>query len=164
APGYYKTKLDKYNTTVELTATTRTGMAKFTYPSTTQATVLINSSLSATGSRSGAVNISGSQVTGNVTAGGFCGSSKTYKIYYAAQFDQTPTSSGTWSGGTISAGSASTSGTNTGGYLTFNTSSNAAVQMKIALSYVSIANAQQNLASENPNWNFATVQSNASTT
>lgn len=163
-PGYYKTTLDKYNTKVELTATTRTGMAKFTYPGTTQATVLINSSLSATGSRSGAVNISGNQVTGNVTAGGFCGSSKTYQIYYAAQFDQTPTSIGTWNGGTISAGSTSTSGTNTGGYLTFNTSSNAVVQMKIALSYVSIANAQQNLSSENSGWNFATVQNNASTT
>jgi predicted alpha-1,2-mannosidase len=164
APGYYKTKLDKYNTQVELTATTRTGMAKFTYPSTTQATVLLNTSLSATGSRSGSASISGSQVTGNVTAGGFCGSSKTYKIYYAAAFDQTPTSSGTWSGGTISAGSTSTSGTNTGAYLTFNTSSNAVVQMKIALSYVSIANAQQNLASENAGWNFSTIQSAASTT
>lgn len=164
APGYYKTKLDKYNTQVELTATTRTGMAKFTYPNTTQATVLLNSSLSATGSRSGSVSISGSQVTGHVTAGGFCGSSKTYQIYYAAQFDQTPTSTGTWSGSTITAGSTSVTGTNTGGYLTFNTSSNAVVQMKIALSYVSIANAQQNLSTENPNWDFATTQSNASTT
>jgi predicted alpha-1,2-mannosidase len=164
SPGYYKNKLDKYNTQVELTATTRTGMARFTYPSTSQATVLLNTSRSATGSRSGSVQISGNSVTGSVTAGGFCGSSKTYKIYFAIQFDQTPTGVGTWSGGTISAGSTSTSGTNTGGYLTFNTSGNAVVQMKVALSYVSIANAQQNLASENAGWDFAGVQSNASNT
>jgi predicted alpha-1,2-mannosidase len=163
AAGYYKTVLDTYNTTVELTATTRTGMAKFTYPSTTQATVLINSSRSATGSRNGSISISGSQITGSETAGGFCGSSKTYQLYYAIQFDQTPTSHGTWLGGTISSGSSTTSGVNSGAYVTFNTSANAVVQMKAALSYVSIANAQQNLSSENAAWSFSTVQSNAST-
>ncbi|HVU69776.1 MAG TPA: GH92 family glycosyl hydrolase [Ktedonobacteraceae bacterium] len=162
SPGYYKTVLNNSNTTVELTATTRTGMARFTYPGTTQATVLINSSRSATGSRNGSISVNGSQVTGSETAGGFCGSSKTFVIYYAIQFDQTPTSHGTWLGSSISAGSNSTSGTNSGAYVTFNTTSNAVVQMKIALSYVSIANAQQNLSSENSAWSFSTVQSNAS--
>lgn len=163
APGYYKTVLSSSNTTVELSATTRSGMAKFTYPSTTQATVLINSSRSATGSRNGSISINGSQITGSETAGGFCGSSKTFVIYYAIQFDQTPTSHGTWLGSTISSGSSSTSGTNSGAYVTFNTTSNAVVQMKVALSYVSIANAQQNLSTENSGWSFSTVQSNAST-
>lgn len=162
SPGYYKTVLSTYNTTVELTATTRTGMARFTYPSTTQATVLINSSRSATGSRNGSISVSGSQITGSETAGGFCGASKTFVIYYAIQFDQAPTAHGTWLGSTISPGSSSTSGTNSGAYVTFNTSSNTVVQMKVALSYVSIANAQQNLSTENSGWSFSTVQSNAS--
>ena len=147
-PGYYHNRLDKYATTVELTATKRTGLAKLTYPGTNAARVLINTSRSATGNRSGAITISGSQVTGNVTAGGFCGSSKTFKIYFAARFDRTPTGVGTWNGSTVSSGSTSTSGTNTGGYLTFDTSANATVNLQIAVSYVSVANAQQNLASE----------------
>ncbi|HET8841535.1 MAG TPA: GH92 family glycosyl hydrolase, partial [Ktedonobacteraceae bacterium] len=163
APGYYKNRLDKYSTTVELTATTRTGMARLTYPATTSATILINSSRSATGSRNGSISISGSQITGSETAGGFCGSSKTYMIFFAIQFDQTPTAHGTWNGGTISSGSGSTSGTNTGGYVTFNTSANAVVQMKVGLSFVSTANALQNLTTENSAWDFATTQSNAST-
>nr|WP_240948088.1 GH92 family glycosyl hydrolase [Planosporangium mesophilum] len=163
APGYYKTRLDKYSTSVELTATTRTGMARLTYPGTTSAQVLVNTSRSATGSRSGSVSVSGSTVTGQVTAGGFCGSSKTYPIYFAMQFDRAPTTNGTWSGGTVSAGSSSTSGTNTGAYLTFDTSANAVVQFTIALSYVSIANAQQNLAAENSGFDFTGVRTKADT-
>jgi predicted alpha-1,2-mannosidase len=163
-PGYYKTTLDKYATGVELTATTRTGMAKLSYPATTSASLLINSSRSATGSRTGSIAVSGSQVTGQMTAGGFCGSSKTYQVYFALQFDRAPSASGTWNGGTISAGSASTSGVNTGAYVTFNTSANTApVQVKVGISYVSVANAQQNLSAENAGWDFAGVRAATST-
>ncbi|NUR27093.1 MAG: alpha-mannosidase [Catenulispora sp.] len=158
APGYYKTKLDKYGTTVELTATTRTGSARVTYPSTTSAQLLINTSRMATGSRSGSVSVSGSTVTGSLTGGGFCGGG-TYQLYFAMQLSQAPTAHGTWSGGTVSAGSNSTSGTNTGAYLTFDTTSGAPVQATVALSYVSVANAQANLAAETGA--FDTLKANA---
>ncbi|MDB5158959.1 MAG: hypothetical protein JWR50_3666 [Mucilaginibacter sp.] len=42
SPGFYKTRLDKYNIDVELTATTRAGMHKYTYPSTGQANIIID--------------------------------------------------------------------------------------------------------------------------
>jgi len=154
AAGYYRTVLDRYATTVELTATTRTGVFRVSYPGTTSAQVLINTSRSATGSRSGSVAISGSTVTGQVTAGGFCGASKTYSIFFAIAFDRAPTGHGTWSGATVSSGSSSASGTNTGGYLTFDTTSNPVVQFTVALSYVSVANASQNLAAESPSFDF----------
>ena len=55
-------------------------------------------------------------------------------------------------------------GTFTGGdSLTFNTTSNAVVQAKVGLSYVSIANAAANRTAENPNWNFTTTQTAAHT-
>jgi predicted alpha-1,2-mannosidase len=152
--GFYRTVLDKYATTVELTATTRTGVFRVTYPSTSAAQILINASRSATGSRSGSVTISGSTITGQVTAGGFCGSSKTFPIFFAIQFDRAPTAHGTWSGGTISNGSGSVSGTNTGAFVTFDTTSNRVVQFAVALSYVSTANASQNLTTENPSLDF----------
>ncbi len=159
AAGYYETRLDKYSTTVELTATKRTGVVRLTYPGTTSAQFLVNVSRSATGSRSGSVSVNGATVTGNVTAGGFCGSSKTYPIYFAIQFDRTPTGHGTWSGGTVSAGSGSVSGTDTGAYVTFDTTGNGTVQATVALSYVSVANAQANLAAESVP--FDTARSNA---
>jgi putative alpha-1,2-mannosidase len=114
AAGFYRTVLDRYATTVELTATLRTGVFRVSYPATTSARILINTSRSATGNRTGSVTISGSTVTGQVTAGGFCGSSKTFPIFFAIAFDRAPTGQGTWSGGTISNGSSSVSGTNTG--------------------------------------------------
>ncbi|WP_327292240.1 GH92 family glycosyl hydrolase [Streptomyces sp. NBC_01198] len=163
APGYYKNRLDKYGTGVELTATTRTGMARLTYPSTTSAGLLINTSRSATGNRSGSVKISGSEVTGSVTAGGFCGSSKTYQIYFDIRFDHAPSGFGTWNGGTVSAGSTTTSGTNTGAYVTFNTTGSQTVQTKIGLSYVSVAGAQANLTAENNGWDFNATRTAADT-
>src|SRR5689334_6298339 len=75
--GYYKTVLSTYgNTQVELSATRRTAAMRLTYPALTTAKVLINTSRSATGNRSGSMSISGSTVTGSVTGSGFCGNSK----------------------------------------------------------------------------------------
>src|SRR3954465_11317186 len=163
APGYYKNKLDNYNTTVELSATKRSGFMKLTYPNTTSARLLVNPSRSATGNRTGSVSISGSQLTGTATGGGFCGSSKTYQIFYVIQFDRAPRGFGTWLGGTGNAGSASTSGTNSGGYVTFDTSTNTTVQAKVGISFVSLANAQANLAAENPGFDFAGPRAAADT-
>ncbi len=163
-PGYYKATLTRNSSSIvtELTATARTGMLKFTYPSTTQATILVSASRSATGDRSGTLTISGSEITGQSTVGGFCGSSNVYTIYYDVKFDQTPTAHGTFQAGTITANGGSVNAAQSGGYVTFNTSSNAVVQMKVAVSYVSIANAQANMNSENSAWSFSTVQTNAS--
>ncbi|QKV78914.1 GH92 family glycosyl hydrolase [Amycolatopsis sp. Hca4] len=163
APGYYKNTLDNYNTTVELSATQRSGFMKLTYPNTTSARLLVNTGRSATGSRNGSISISGSQLTGSVTGGGFCGSSKTYQIFYVIQFDRAPSGFGTWLGGTVSAGSASTSGTNSGGYVTFDTSGNTTVQAKVGISFVSLANAQANLAAESPGFDFTGIRSAADT-
>jgi putative alpha-1,2-mannosidase len=80
SPGYYKNRLDKYGTDVELSATTHTGALRLSYPATTTARVLINASRSATGDRAGNVTITGNRVWGEHTAGGFCGG-RTYKVY-----------------------------------------------------------------------------------
>ena len=42
SPGYYKTKLDKYNIDVELTATKRVGVHLYDYPKTQQANIIID--------------------------------------------------------------------------------------------------------------------------
>jgi predicted alpha-1,2-mannosidase len=158
APGYYKNKLDRYGVTAELSATTRTGALRLTYPSTTTARLLINDSRSATGDRAGNVTVSGNRVYGQHTAGGFCGG-RTFTMYYSIQFDRTPAGFGTFSGSTISAGSASASGAQTGAYVTFDTSSNATVNATIGISFVSVANAQANATAEAGG--FDTVRTNA---
>ncbi|WP_369373873.1 GH92 family glycosyl hydrolase [Streptomyces sp. cg36] len=160
-PGYYKTRLDRYGTDVELSATTRTGMGRLTYPASTSSRLLVATGRSATGGRAGTVRVNGDELTGSVTAGGFCGSSKTYQIYFDIRFDRTPTGFGTWSGGSVTDGSANASGTNTGAYVTFDTTGSGTVQFKVALSYVSVAGAQANMAAENGGWDFGAVRSAA---
>src|SRR5215211_3391077 len=121
---------------------------RLTYPSTTTAKVLVNTSRSATGNRSGSINISGSTVTGTFTGGGFCGSSKTYQIFFRMDFDRAPNSVGTWLGSTVSNGSTSTSGVNSGGWLNFDTTTNRVVQVKVGISFVSQSGAAANLTAE----------------
>ncbi|WP_305783637.1 GH92 family glycosyl hydrolase [Symbioplanes lichenis] len=145
--GYYKNRLDKYGIDAELSATTRTGALRLTYPATTSARVLVNASRSATGDRAGNVTISGNRVWGEHTAGGFCGG-RTYKVYYSILFDRTPTGVGTFNGGTLTAGSTTASGNQAGAYVTFDTTSNAVVNATVGVSFVSVANAQNNATAE----------------
>ena len=146
--GYYKVTLGN-GVTTELTATTRSGMAKFTYPATTQANLLFKLS---SGDNTGATTftvVNSSEVSGSVVGGHFCGASATYTLYFDMVFDHAFTSNGTFSGGDS---------------LTFNTTSATVLQAKVGLSYVSIANAAANRTAENPNWNFTTTQQAAHTT
>ncbi|MEU3509308.1 lectin [Streptomyces longwoodensis] len=93
--GTYKVALDNKVTT-ELTATKRSGMARFTFPSTTQANLVFK----LTGSQNGATNtqftvVSPTEVSGQVTSGHFCGAGNTYTVYFDMVFDQPFKSSGT---------------------------------------------------------------------
>ncbi len=56
---------------------------------------------------------------------------------------------------------ASDSGANTGGWVTFDTTKNQVITMKVAISYVSLANAQLNLQTEDPGWSFNAVKAKA---
>ncbi|MFV8183736.1 lectin [Streptomyces sp. AF1B] len=92
--GSYKVALNNQVTT-ELTATTRSGMARFTFPSTSQANLIFK----LTGSQNGAGNtqftkVSSTEVSGQVTSGRFCGAGNTYTVYFDMVFDQPFSSQG----------------------------------------------------------------------
>lgn len=161
SPGYYRVTLDG-GIGVELTATPRTGMVRLHYPASTAAQFLLNTGRSATGVRDGSVQLVGNdKIQGSATAGGFCGSDQTFQIFFAVQFDRPFTASGTWLGNTLSPGATTAAGTGSGAFATFDTTTNPVVQMKIGLSFVSIANAEANLAAENTGWDFDAVRTAA---
>lgn len=86
--GSYKVGLNNQVTT-ELTTTTRSGMARFTFPSTSQANLIFK----LTGSQNGAsstqfTKVSNTEVSGQVTSGRFCGAGNTYTVYFDMVFDQ----------------------------------------------------------------------------
>ena len=158
-PGYYAVTLDDRQVRVELTTTQRSGLGRFTYPTSSNATLLINASHHASGMKNGSVEITGeNELTGHVVGGNFCRSAGTFNIFYAIQFNRPFSGFGVWKGKELTAGLRTISGSPVGAYVTFDTATQNDVQMKVGLSYVSIENAKENLRVENPNWDFESVR------
>ncbi len=161
-PGYYAVTLAS-GIRVELAAALRSGIATFTYPSDANPhTVLINLSRNLSKISDAHLTIQNRQVTGWVSSGYFSSSENHYRIYFAFEFDATPTSSGTFDEFGVKPGVTSATGPRSGAYLTFN-SSVTALQLKVGLSYVSATNAASNLRQEIPGWNTQQVRANATT-
>lgn len=162
--GLYKTVMNN-GVICEVTATKRTGMAQYTYPSKQKlATVIIGSGVNATQITEANIKFTGSNtLEGYADGGSFCSPQiKTnYKVYFVAAFDVKPIISGTWKDKQLQKSSGEVNGANSGAYLTFNVSDTKVVHYKFAISYVSIANARQNMAAENPGWQFGQVKNKA---
>ncbi|WP_329034767.1 GH92 family glycosyl hydrolase [Streptomyces sp. NBC_00178] len=135
--GAYSVALDN-GVKTELTATLRSGMARFTFPATTQANLLFKMG-SGKGSNIRFDRVSSTEVSGSLTNGFFCASSPTYTVHFNMVFDRPMTSNGTFNGGNS---------------VTFDTTGNRVVHAKVGLSYVSVSGAKGNRTDENSGWNF----------
>jgi predicted alpha-1,2-mannosidase len=83
--------------TTALTATPRSGMAKFTFPPATDSNLIFKLSDSANGVSSTHFQVvSSTEVTGWVTSGHFCGAADEYNVYFDMTFDAPFTSHGTY--------------------------------------------------------------------
>ncbi|MBY8843655.1 GH92 family glycosyl hydrolase [Streptomyces sp. SP2-10] len=169
-PGHYKVGLAS-GVTADLTATARTGSARFTYPADKPASLLVRTANSEVGSQDSAVTIDPETrtISGSVTSGNFCGyldpegRRAYYTLYFTARFDRAFKSAGTWhddtlepgsrqaSGGTggFSHGGRPVAGKGAGGYVEF-APGEGPVNVKVGISYVSREAAEANLAAENP--------------
>jgi len=161
-PGFYRVHLDGPNVTAELSATLRTGMGEFVYPASKASTMMINAGGSVNGNSNSnvTVNPADDEVTGSAESVVGCGSNP-YVIYFAAKFDRSLAGYGTWNGNAVNPGSQSSTGQHTGAFVVFDTTSNQAVFVQVGISFVSVANAQLNLASEGANFNLASVAESA---
>jgi predicted alpha-1,2-mannosidase len=160
--GYYKVHLDGINVDVELTTLARAGIERFTFAKGSQANLLIDAGGAINGVTAAWVTISTTDhtVTGSATSH-IGGGSSPYTVYFVAQFDVPFASYGTWSGGTITAGSTTANTATSGAYLGFDTSGSSVVQAKVAISYVSLANAKANLDAEMPGTDFNAMKTAA---
>lgn len=169
-PGHYRVGLAS-GVTADLTATARTGSARFTYPADKPASLLFRTANSEVGSSDSTVEIdpAARTVSGSVTSGNFCGyldpegQRAYYTVHFTAHFDQPFAATGTWqddrlapgsrtaSGGTggFSQGGRPVAGKGAGGYVQFAPGTEQ-VGVRIGISYVSRAGAAANLAAENP--------------
>jgi predicted alpha-1,2-mannosidase len=161
-PGYYEVALDS-GVRVKLTATQRSGFGSFTFPPSSEATLLFDAGRNATGVSKAEVRVDNDrQLSGSVSSGGFCGTRTKYRLYFVAQVDQPFKETGTWTDTKLSPGSRSVKGAKTGAFVTFGLTTSSPVQMKVGLSYVSNKNALLNLNTESPGWDFAVARRQAS--
>jgi predicted alpha-1,2-mannosidase len=176
-PGYYSVHLNPVDggaIDTELTATTRTGMARFTFPRNPHASVLINAGGSAQPDDFAAVGIDPArhEIDGTASSGLFCGQRPRYRVYMAAVFDRPFATYGTWEGSKVSDGSLAASesqkppanpatSADAGAYASFDTRHNRVVTARVGLSFVSVEDARANLAAENPGLSFGKVASRA---
>jgi len=159
SPGYYSVTLDN-GTKVQLAVTTRAGIGSFTFPASAHSNLLFKVGRNASGVSSATIEITGDRnISGSVSSGGVCSlKNNKYTVYFAAEFNRSFSRFGTWMGPSVSRGRRSVTGAQTGGYVEFDTSNGRAVEMKVALSYVSAAKARKNLENEIADWDFDAVR------
>jgi predicted alpha-1,2-mannosidase len=176
-PGYYSVRLNPADGAAigtELTATTRTGMARFTFPRNPHSSVLINAGGSAQPDDFAAVQVdpAHNEIDGTASSGLFCGQRPRYRVYIAAVFNRHFESFGTWEGNVASTGSSAASASqapsanprttaDAGAFATFDTSRNPVVVARVGLSFVSVEDARANLAAEDPGLGFGAVAKRA---
>ncbi len=159
-PGYYRVLLDDYKTLVELTATTRVGLHKYTFPlKRAEANILLDLMHGISDSVDSLfLEIHNREIRGyRVSNGSLAGNHTTY---FVAQFSQPFKYYRVLCGGKES-GVKTVKGKNVKAYFTFNIENKRVIMIKVALSIVSIDGALKNLQKEIPDWNFSRVKQQA---
>jgi predicted alpha-1,2-mannosidase len=149
SPGYYTATIGAPPIRVELTATTRAGIGRFTFPQTSQADLIVDVSGSQAGDSDARFDVVGPQeISGSATSGHFCDSPDEFTVYFAARFDKPIASYGTWTQSGVEPGAHTGSGPGSGGWVTFDASTDPVVTMDVGVSFVSVAEAAANLQAE----------------
>jgi predicted alpha-1,2-mannosidase len=170
--GYYKVKLDDSNIIAELTATTRVGVHRYTFPKSDEAHVILDL-------MAGIYNYEGKNVwtyirvdNGNTITGyrqtnGWARTrtvyfamkfSKPFKSYGQKNFDGKQVYNGFWRKFDQTKNFPEIAGKNLKMYFDFDTNENEAIEVKLAISPVSQANALENLEKETGNLSFDQVK------
>jgi len=147
--------------TGELAVTTHSGAGRFTYPTGTQAGMLLNLGGSLNRVTDAQATLGRDTIAGWVSSGNFCYlHNNTYRLYFWAQFSQPFASGGIWQNGTVLQKQVQVRGPHTGVFVMFAGQQHSIV-MRAGLSYVSVAHAEANVSVENPTGDFPTVQHKA---
>ena len=173
SPGYYQVRLLQWDINAELSATDRTGIARFTFPAGKAANILLPLSHTLNDVNAASVHVVGDRsVEGYVENHAFCGSKETYKIYFVMTFSQPFANFGTWTGnhyggpGKIAESSREAEQTGheewVGAYASWPAEAQArSITAKIGISYVDQVGAEKNLKMEAESKDFSTIRRDA---
>lgn len=171
-PGYHRVELTDRGITAELTATCRVGLHRYTFPAAQEAHLLfdLGAPIGMTGiEHASAVRVSPTEITGEVVMSPTHRRKVPCTAYFVAQVDRPmagfagwrPTGDGDRE--MVELPDGKISGIDTGAYLTFSDLKDGEkIQLKVALSYVSVEQARKNLSAELPGWDFESTAKAAS--
>ena len=169
SPGYYSVILKDYKVKVELTATRRAAMHRYTFPATNHARVILD-----LGHQIGdkpAHDLSKVDIVGDHRLEGYkCTERGT--VYFVAEFSKPFEYYGTFdaayktpeSDGGIFPYKSSEKGDKIGAFVTFRTKEKEQILVKVALSYIDKDGARKNLSDEMKGWDFDLVRQSAEAT
>jgi predicted alpha-1,2-mannosidase len=176
-PGFYSVRLNPVHggaIDAELTATTRTGLGRFTFPRGPDGSLLIDAGGSAQPDDLAEVALDpgAREISGSASSGHFCGQRPRYRVYFAAVFNRPFLAYGTWEGNRLRPGTTSAraiqgpasdppTSADAGAYASFDTSRSGVVLARVGVSFVSVEDARANLAAEDPGLAFDTVAARA---
>lgn len=179
-PGYYTNRLTKYGIKTEVSATARTGIARFTFPEG-ESHILLNLGEGLTNESGATVRrVSDTEIEGVKLLGTFCYNPQAvFPIYFVMRINKAPAQQGYWKKQRPMYGveaewdpdqgdyklytkySKEMSGDDIGVWYTFFTEEGESVEAQIGVSFVSIENARENLDAEQQGFNFDKVRTDA---
>lgn len=181
SPGYYSNILTKYGIKTEVTATPRTGRARFTFPEG-KGNILLNLGEGLTNESGATVRfVNDREIEGSKLLGTFCYNPQSvFPIYFVMRIDKQPGDRGYWKKMrpmTVEAQWDSTAGTrkiytsylkemsgdDIGTWFTFDTREGETIEVSIGVSFVSIENARENLEAEQAGRTFDDLRQTART-
>ena len=176
SPGYYTNFLTRYNVKTEVTATPRTGVARFTFPKG-RSHILLNLGEGLTNETGAFLRQTGEcEFEGMKLLGTFCYNPQAvFPIYFVMRVNKTPLKTGYWKKQRPMTGVEAEwdpdngkyklytgyrkelAGDDIGAFLTFDTGESEKIEVQMGVSFVSIENARLNLDKEQSGKDFDKV-------
>ena len=152
--GYYSVVLDNGKIKAELTATTRVGLHRYTFPKSDDANIILDLN-HRDELKYGEINVNGNnELTGTRTSHAWADSQI---VYFVIQFSKPFKKFGISNGPILHEGLRKLSDTMLKSYVSFETIEGETILVKVGISAVSVDGARKNLDAELPGWDFEKV-------
>jgi predicted alpha-1,2-mannosidase len=167
SPGYYAVTLADTSILVELTATTHVAFHRYTFPTMSDETVIVDAGhLIADGTTvtTGTVTLDTTSNTVSGVAhvvGQYSSAFGGMDLFFAARFSQPFTTYGTYLDGVLTDSSTTQTGDDVGAYVHFDGSQTNVVEAHVGVSLVDVTHAQQNLDAEDTTFDAARTAATA---
>ncbi len=161
--GYYEVFLNDSRVKFSTAVSERACIVSMQFPEGKENALVFSPSSCANGVTASEINIDTSQnlLTGSATSGGFCSRNPAlydYTVYFAARFNRKVSAYGGWNNHKEAGQATNISGDSVAAWVAFGTGDTVPLEMKIAISFVSVENAKLNLEKETNGMDLASLK------